>query len=71
MKVETILDLFLGIFNRTFLMWEYRERCYSLMKQYDAILPLIETGTQNPAPPAARAATRVKRAPVKAKQVSR
>ena len=41
---ETIIDLFSGIFNRTFLMWEYRGRTYSLVEQYDTVRPLIESG---------------------------
>lgn len=43
-KSETIIDLFSGIFNRTFLMWEYRGRAYSLVDQYDIVRPLIERG---------------------------
>lgn len=43
-KSDTIIDLFSGIFNRTFLMWEYRGRTYSLVDQYDIIRPLIESG---------------------------
>ncbi|MCA0326505.1 MAG: TetR/AcrR family transcriptional regulator [Proteobacteria bacterium] len=43
---ERISDLFTGMFNRTFLMWEYRGRTYSLTEQYDALLPLIESGVK-------------------------
>jgi len=43
-----ICDLFTGVFNRTFLMWQYRGKKYSLTDQYDALLPLIESGVQGP-----------------------
>jgi AcrR family transcriptional regulator len=74
-KVETILDLFVGIFNRTFMTWEYRGRSYPLTDQYQAILPLIEAGVQgsgSPAPTApakatkATKATAARKAPAKA-----
>lgn len=43
-----IADLFTGMFNRTFLMWQYRGKSYSLAKQYEALLPLIEAGVRGP-----------------------
>jgi AcrR family transcriptional regulator len=43
-----IADLFTGMFNRTFLMWQYRGKKYSLAEHYDALLPLIEAGVRGP-----------------------
>jgi AcrR family transcriptional regulator len=43
-----IADLFTGMFNRIFLMWQYRGKSYSLAEQYDALLPLIEAGVRGP-----------------------
>lgn len=43
-----IADLFTGTFNRTFLMWQYRGKSYSLAEQYDALFPLIEGGVRGP-----------------------
>ena len=43
-----IADMFTGTFNRTFLMWQYRGKSYSLAEQYDALLPLIEAGVRCP-----------------------
>lgn len=43
-----IADLFTGMFNRTFLMWQYRGKSHSLAEQYESLLPLIETGVRGP-----------------------
>lgn len=69
-KAETILDLFLGIFNRTFMAWEYRGRSYPLIDQYKAILPLIETGVQGGGTLAPTKATKTAKAPKAAQATS-
>ncbi len=56
---RTILDIFNAIFNRAFLMWEYRRRSYSLVAQAAPLLSILWNGVaapsvSKPAAPAAK-----------------
>jgi AcrR family transcriptional regulator len=51
-----ILDAFNGIFNRAFLMWEYRGRKDSLSSQADLMFKVLWGGIQGDAKPKARRA---------------
>ena len=55
---RTILDIFNAIFNRAFLMWEYRRRSYSLPAQAAPLLSILWNGVAAPSAsrPAATAA---------------
>lgn len=46
-----ILDMFNAIFNRAFLMWEYRRRSYSLQGQAAPLLSLLWNGVVAHKPP--------------------
>ncbi len=39
-----LLDAFNAMFNRTFLMWEYRQRRYSLISQLDTVFSILWAG---------------------------
>ena len=43
-SVALVMDLIFGLFNRTFLMWEYRGRVDSLVAKSDACIDLIVGG---------------------------
>ena len=43
-SVALVMDLIFGLFNRTFLMWEYRGRVDSLVAKSDACFDLIVGG---------------------------
>ena len=43
-----VFDLWSGVFNRAFLMWEYRGRSYSLVGQADALCRILLTGIAGP-----------------------
>lgn len=47
-----VLDAWSGIFNRAFLMWEYRGRSYSLTGQWKALCRVLVGGIASPAAPA-------------------
>lgn len=47
-----ILDMFNAIFNRAFLMWEYRRRSYSLTAQAEPLLSVLWNGVIANKPPA-------------------
>ncbi|PVY56509.1 TetR family transcriptional regulator [Simplicispira sp. 125] len=47
-----ILDMFNAIFNRAFLMWEYRRRSYSLTAQAELLLSVLWNGVIANKPPA-------------------
>jgi len=56
-----ILDMFNAIFNRAFLMWEYRRRSYSLVAQAEPLLSVLWNGVaagKSPAKPAAKPAAK-------------
>lgn len=44
-----VFDLWSGVFNRAFLMWEYRGRSYPLIGQADALCRILLTGIAGPA----------------------
>lgn len=46
-----ILDMFNAIFNRAFLMWEYRRRSYSLQEQAAPLLSVLWNGVSANKPP--------------------
>ena len=46
MPALAILDAFNGMFNRTFLMWEYRGRNGSLSKQADLMFKVFWGGIE-------------------------
>jgi hypothetical protein len=55
-----ILDMFNAIFNRAFLMWEYRRRSYSLAAQAEPLLSVLWNGvtaSQPSAKPTAKKAS--------------
>ena len=52
-KAEVIVDLTAAIFNRAFIVWEFKKRVYSLTGQNDVIRPLIESALLNPRPTSA------------------
>jgi AcrR family transcriptional regulator len=59
-----VFDAWSGIFNRAFLMWEYRNRAYSLTGQWTALCRILVGGIGPPGPPAAPApVARRRRAP--------
>ncbi|CCN16801.1 transcriptional regulator, TetR family [Bordetella bronchiseptica MBORD678] len=39
-----LLDAYTGMFNRTFLMWEYRQRQYKLTSQLDSVFAILWDG---------------------------
>lgn len=41
-----LLDAFHAMFNRTFLMWEYRQRRYSLVSQVDTVFTIFWDGVK-------------------------
>lgn len=49
-----IADLLSGVFNRAFLMWEYRGRSYSMVDQAEAVISLIAGGVLASSPGAPR-----------------
>jgi len=56
-----ILDMFNAIFNRAFLMWEYRRRSYSLVAQAEPMLSVLWSGVasnKGPAKAPARTSTK-------------
>jgi AcrR family transcriptional regulator len=49
-----IADLLSGVFNRAFLMWEFRGRTYSLVDQAEEMISLITCGVVGPGTSASR-----------------
>lgn len=47
-KVE-VFDVWSGVFNRAFLMWEYRGRAYSLVDQWAPLSRIMASGIAGPA----------------------
>lgn len=59
---RTMLDAFNALFNRAFLMWEYRRRSYSLTAQAAPLMSIMLSGIAAPAktqPPKSRVKARV------------
>jgi AcrR family transcriptional regulator len=66
-----ILDAVNALFNRTFLMWEYRGRSYSLVEQAETVCEILWGGIgQNAAPPTAKSQPARRGASTKQKAVA-
>jgi AcrR family transcriptional regulator len=48
LSAVALFDAFGGLFNRAFLMWEYRKRSYSLERQLDTLISLLAAGIDAP-----------------------
>lgn len=53
-----VADLLSGVFNRAFLMWEYRGRSYPLVEQAEEVISLITSGLAGPTSPRSRSRRR-------------
>ncbi len=67
---RVILDAFNAIFNRAFLMWEYRRRSYSLPAQAAPLLSILWNGIVANKAHAAAPPTRTRKAPAARKRAA-